>query len=497
MRVLIRLDGARLRRWHHDLLGRIGAVPGIKLSADLVEGGAAAAEAIGRLFRLEAWMHRRPAAGSERAPESAFKPWRPADTAPDLTIDLHAHAEAGIGRVWRVRLDGAFGEEALLAAALAGGSVVAEILEGERVIAAGRLGTEHGGVALLAFEDMAARLTTLITAALSGGATAELPRLPEEAAKVGSVQPNPPNLARRAARAIAGQAVRRLYRLVSRAPHWRTGWRKVSGGDLYDLRQHPDGGWRDLPDDGLRFYADPFPLLHRGALTLFVEDYEHRLGKGVISAIRFGPDGPIGRFETVLEQPGHLSYPFVFEQGGEAWMIPESCSAGTVDLFRATAYPGGWTKEATLLSGIAASDATLIEHEGRWWLFATVHDGGGAYSDALCLWSAPDFRGPFVPHPRNPVLIDIASARPAGRLVRRDGALLRPVQDCRRGYGAALGIARVLRLDEDAFEQQVETILGPGPLWPGRRLHTLNAAGGFEFIDGSRLALRGDIRPPA
>lgn len=223
---------------------------------------------------------------------------------------------------------------------------------------------------------------------------------------------------------------------------------------------------------------------------LFVEDYEHRLGKGVVSVVEMGREGPIGRPEPVLEQPGHLSYPFVFERDGSVWMIPENVSAGAVDLYRSTNFPGGWVHEATLISGIVASDATLLERDGRWWLFATVRDAGGAFSDALYLWSAPDFRGPWTAHRRNPVLVDIASARPAGRFVERGGVLYRPVQDCRTGYGGALGIARVDRLDDDDYAQTVETILRPGREWPGRRLHTLNCAGGFEFIDGSSEAPR-------
>jgi hypothetical protein len=75
-------------------------------------------------------------------------------------------------------------------------------------------------------------------------------------------------------------------------------------------------------------------------------------------------------------------------------------------------------------------------------------------------------------------------------VVQRNGALIRPFQDCRDGYGAALGLARITRLDDEAFEQQVETILRPGPLWPGRRLHTLNRAGSLECIDGSGTARR-------
>ncbi len=83
----------------------------------------------------------------------------------------------------------------------------------------------------------------------------------------------------------------------------------------------------------------------------------------------------------------------------------------------------------------------------------------------------------------------MASARPAGPIVLRDGALIRPVQDCRGGYGAALGLARILRLDEDGYAQRVEARLAAGPDWPGSRLHMYSAAGGLEFIDGSR-------RPP-
>jgi hypothetical protein len=122
-------------------------------------------------------------------------------------------------------------------------------------------------------------------------------------------------------------------------------------------------------------------------------------------------------------------------------------------------------------------------------MFATVRDGG-SFSDALWLWSAPDFRGPWTAHPRNPVLIDMASARPAGRMFVAGGALYRPAQDCRACYGAALTLARVDRLDEGGFSQTIESIVRPGGEWPGRRLHTFNSAGGFEFVDGSAFAPR-------
>ncbi len=505
MHLRLRLDGQTLRRWHVRLAERIAALRGITLEIDRRPGPGALPNNAALLFRLEAMLNRRSLDGLwspvEPAALAAFP--SPSVRAPDLILDLCGDvAPDGGPRIWHLAYDGRAGENALLSVLLAGRSPVGTLSEGRRIVAGGRFGTEAGGIALTSFEDSLARTTSLILSALRGvgpnhpfAASASEPEIDVPHPGLGAAA-----LGQRAARMLAWTIVRRLYHLCYRAPHWRVGWRALEGGaDLVDLRAHPAGGWRDLPDDGHRFYADPFPLDHAGGTVLFVEDYPHATGKAIISAVAFGPDGPRGTPVPVLEEAHHLSYPFVFERDGTVWMVPESCANGTIDLYRSTAFPGGWVKEATLVSEVTASDATLVEHGGRWWLFATVRDdpavvgaqwGLGSFSDALHLWSAPNFRGPWTPHPANPVLIDIASARPAGRIVARDGALIRPVQDCRRGYGAALALARIDRLDADGYAQTVETILNAGPAWKGSRLHTLNRSAGFEFIDGSARAPR-------
>jgi len=494
MQVSLRLDSERVRAFHVMLLHRLSALPDVSVFADARPASGGIPASAEGLFRLETTIHGVAKDGlAKRVPLSTLARYRTGQPAPaDLVIDLCGDVGPEATRVWRVAFDGACGEEALLALIMDRQTPLASIEENGIAIAAGRLGTEYHGVAIASFQDMLARTATLIVAAITGAAKAgALPALPEPAQ--GSARPAMPSggqLSVRAAKALARRIIQKIYHLCYNAPHWKVGWRETKGVDLFELRAHPASGWQVLPDDGSRFYADPFPILHQGKVTLFVEDYIHRLGKAIISAVPFGPSGPLGSPVPVLELPYHLSYPFVFERDGEVWMIPESGANGTVDLYRSTAFPGGWVKEATLLSGVVASDATLVEHGGRWWMFATVRDGGGAFSDALHLWSAPDFRGPWTPHPSNPVLIDVASARPAGRMVMRGGQLLRPVQDCRRSYGAAFGIARVSRLDLTGMEQVVETIVNPGGLWSGRKLHTLNEAGGFEFIDGSAMAPR-------
>ena len=503
MHVRVRLDGAEPRRWQIALLERIAATPGIRaVSIDAAQVPNGWPDTVELLFRLEALIHRLPRIGSERLPPTALDPWRRQDAWPDLTIDLCGDLPAGPG-IWHLAFDGRRGDDALLASLLAGAVPRATLIADGRIQAEGRLGTDRPGILLAGIDDALARTVTLIAAATArraAGRSAPPSAVPEPSPRPERTLPGS-ELGSRAARMLAGAVIRRLYHLCYRAPHWRCGWRHLDGPDLIDLGRHPQTGWTDLPDDGHRFYADPFPLAYAGSTHVFVEEFPHATGKAIISAVRFGPDGPEGTPVPVLEEPHHLSYPFVFERDGAVWMVPESSAAGRVDLYRATRYPGGWVKEATLLSDVVASDATLLEHGGRWWLFATVRDaateappGSGSYHDALCLWSAPDFRGPYTPHPANPVLIDPATARPAGRIVERGGQLIRPVQDCATGYGRALGLARIDRLDPDGFAQTLIGRVEPGPAWAGSRLHTVNSGGGIECIDGSARAPR--IRMP-
>ena len=488
MKIDLRVDRASLRRWHLELAQRLENRMGCEVGFRF-EAGAGPSLATDALFQVETLMFGLPRGGvSQRVkPQPAAAATTQAEAY--LVIDLaQAPAARKAERVWRVECDGAGLEAGLLAALVAGRSPTVRVLGPAGPIAVARPGSDSPGLVKAAFEDMLARVATLIVAAMDGGASATPPAIPGEPAQAfDPAALEPRKWFARAARTVKRGAVRAAYTALCHAPHWRVGWRRGVSG-LADGRL--GGGWSDLPDDGQRFYADPFPIVWRGRTFLFVEDFAHKLGKGVISAVEFGPQGPLGIPQPVLERPGHLSYPNLFERDGEMWMIPESGAAGTIDLYRALDFPHSWALETTLVADVVASDATLIEKDGRWWMFATVREGGGAYSDALCLWSAPDFRGPWTPHRANPVLIDIATARPAGRMFERDGALYRPVQDCRAGYGAALALARVERLDEGGFAQSVEAILRPCANWPGRRLHTFNAAGGFEFIDGSALAPR-------
>jgi hypothetical protein len=485
VRLEVHLDNEALRRWHLDLLRVLERQSDIAVTVRWSAGGSCrTSELIDRLLGLERTINRLPHGSSSREGARAFERYVSFGAIPDLILDLTDEPPTGDIRTWRLTFDGSASETAALAALLSGRMPTVQIVDAPsgKAVATGRPGSETPGVVVAAFEDVLARCIDLVLLALDGGNATRMPVGPQGQVTRGE-------LVKYGGKAVARAAAHRIYRLLYRSPHWRVGWRFVDTPDVIDLLGHPSSGWHDLPDDGYHFYADPFPIVAGDDTYLFVEDFDHRVRRAGISVVAFDEFGPVGSPRPVLEHESHLSYPFVLEDEGQFWMIPESSAAETVELYRAVRFPDHWELEEILLEGIEACDATPFRSGGRWWLSATVRNGGSS-SDALHLWSSDRLQGPWRPHVRNPVLVDIGSARPAGRVVARDRRLIRPVQDGRGGYGAALGLAEITRLNDDAFEQTVLAKIGPGPQWAGRRLHTLNRAGRLECIDGSAFSSR-------
>jgi hypothetical protein len=414
------------------------------------------------------------------------------DFRPDMVIDLTDGTGTDVAPnavCLRPLYDGEPGETALASALFFRGTpriAIERIEPGEpagRIVASGTASLEAAAGIGGGIEAVGSRVIALLLKALSG--TEELSQglesLPVRRIGTGDV------LAR-SAKNVARAAARAAYRLCCHGSHWRVGWRIVEPGqDVWTRRDLSGARWNVLADPVDHFYADPFPISWQGRDFLFFEDLDHKTEKGIISAVAFDDAGRPSPATPVLEEPWHLSYPFLIERDGQIFMIPESSANRDITLYRAVEFPLKWERHSVLVEGVEAADATIVEHDGLLFMFAVVRDGAGGYSDTLAIWSANDLLGPWQPHPENPVLIDDRTARPAGNFVRRNGELYRPVQDCRRAYGGALGFMKVTRLDREGFAQQGEGTISGGPSWPGKRLHTLNYTGRLEAIDGFTL----------
>ena len=106
----------------------------------------------------------------------------------------------------------------------------------------------------------------------------------------------------------------------------REGWRsytKLEGASWQQIRL-PRGNWQRT------FCADPFLFRWQDENYVFFETMTPA-GKGIIGCSQEIRGKWIWQ-GVALEEPWHLSYPQVFEDGGKVYMIPESCKRGTGDV---------------------------------------------------------------------------------------------------------------------------------------------------------------------
>jgi hypothetical protein len=225
--------------------------------------------------------------------------------------------------------------------------------------------------------------------------------------------------------------------------------------------------WRTLPTPpGYAYLADPF--FSREPAGILVEALRRGRGTGDIGIVSDG------RFRQLSQGQGHFSYPATVEENGEQLIVPEMAQWGEQRCFRVRDHRMEEAGTLDVEGRPRLLDPTLVEHEGRLYLFGNDEKEG---STALQLWSACSLRDRFRQHPFSPVLINPLGGRMAGAVLRTNGRLLRFGQSFLGDYGDGVVVFEIERLTPDEYRES--TI---GMVRFGDRLgpHTLN-------FDGSRI----------
>ena len=252
----------------------------------------------------------------------------------------------------------------------------------------------------------------------------------------------------------------------------------------------PPVQWFPLPSKKF-FVADPFGLPDPddpSRLHLFFETCHYGDGKGIIQYCTYHPASGFSRPVTVIDYRVHLSYPFVFRQGNDIFILPESARDRRVQLFRAAAFPLKWEQDITLLQDYRGVDSTLLEKDNRYWLFTTDKSMGGSHT--LSIHSTGDFRaGPWTPHPLNPVKVDVRGSRCAGTPFVFRNEIYRPAMDYSEKVEGRIVIHKITQLTQTAYREERAALVEPyaGSRFPDK-IHTLSAAGDYTVVDGAREA---------
>ena len=277
-------------------------------------------------------------------------------------------------------------------------------------------------------------------------------------------------------------------RLAQHLPGHRKGLRQVwriLGGKADLLNIDPNETW-EVPANP-PFMADPFLFEHDGDTWVFYEALNSDQSNGWIEAAKL-TENTISPSLVALKCPYHLSFPFVFREGDDIFMIPETQQRQRLEIWRATTFPTKWVLHKTAFEGQYLADSSLFRAvDGQYWLLTNLSDHF-AFQDHCSELHLFAVDGPDLnvirPHPGNPVVIGSDVARNAGAVIALDGRMYRPAQNNSFGvYGYGLNIMEITRLDLTGYEERVVRSYTPEDKRGCLGLHHLSVLGNQFVMD--------------
>jgi len=176
----------------------------------------------------------------------------------------------------------------------------------------------------------------------------------------------------------------------------------------------------------------------------------------------------------------HMSNPFLLRHEDQLYWIPEAYRKEWGCAWRWNPSSRVWSEMRPLPGGVACIDPMPVFFKGRWWLFYTDKNDGP--DSKLRIRYADSPHGPWQPHTRNPVKVDVRSSRPGGPPFVYRGKLYRIAQDCSKmGYGWRLAVNQVTRLAPDEFAEEVIRIIDSERLGV-ESIHMLSGVGDMTVI---------------
>ena len=186
-------------------------------------------------------------------------------------------------------------------------------------------------------------------------------------------------------------------------------------------------------------------------------------GLGVIKHVYTDDLSVWSKPELITHEPEcHFSYPFVFEDNGSVYMMPETGCDHNIRLYKAVddslsefvRYKVILEREQEKWASIKYdfADSCVYKKDGLYYLFTSYFDGANYY---LELYVADALEGPYTLHKDSPVCTGTKFARCAGSLIEKDGQLYRPAQDCSTVYGGQVHLLRIDTLSPTAYKEGV------------------------------------------
>lgn len=226
--------------------------------------------------------------------------------------------------------------------------------------------------------------------------------------------------------------------------------------------------------------ADPFLFVKNDCLYLFYEE-KKLYKKGKIAMIKTKDLVHWTEPVIVLEEVCHLSYPWIFEENGHVYMIPETCGLNEIRIYEAEnenltsfVYKKTLMKNYNIDSVLTDySDSSIYKNKYGFFLMTTVNYDG---TNQLELYHSENLFGPYNKHKDSPISISNKYGRNGGCLFSYNGKLYRPAQDCVNGYGDNVHIRLIKEMTKNNYceEEYIDNILSKTDVFYQKGGHQFN-----------------------
>lgn len=253
-----------------------------------------------------------------------------------------------------------------------------------------------------------------------------------------------------------------------------------SSTTLIDDRQ---SAFKIVPNTRRYWAADPFLAKQDGRYYLFFEMYDRLKRKGLLGCREISENG-FGKMHVIYECDYHMSYPFIYNENNNYYIIPECGASGELMRLQCERFPFEWKKDVVLLKD-RLTDTTLFSKDGVDYLISQRIDDSYTF-DRIDLFYAKN--GTFCECSSNPVKTDISSARCAGKVFEYKNRNIRPSQDCGASYGEKLNFNVIGSISENSYCESNLCCVKCSEIKLNRKnhfigIHTYNKLDHIEVID--------------
>lgn len=234
------------------------------------------------------------------------------------------------------------------------------------------------------------------------------------------------------------------------------------------------------------FLADPFVISKDDKSFIFLEEYDYKKDKGRISVISVDDAGNQSSIHSIIDNSYHMSYPFIFELDKTYYLMPETSSTKSIELYKCLEFPNKWEFCLNIMENVNAKDSTLFYYDQKWWLFTSMNETGFNelnFNELFLFYTDDIFSSKWQSHPKNPIVNDPKLSRPAGKVFINEGKIYRPSQDCSGTYGNAININQITKLNEKEYMENLVSKIRPDWDHNLAGLHTLNFDKNITLID--------------